>query len=134
MTRKRIDLNWTQIEAMCQLMCTAEEVASVFKCTRRALQNRCIKDNGMKWETFFEKHCAGGKVSIRRDLFTESKKGNVAASIFLAKNYLGMKDNQELNVKLTKSAEELSDAELNAIASRSRFGTIKAPPVQVSSN
>jgi hypothetical protein len=35
---------------------------------------------------------AKGRVSVRRMLFSQGAKGNVAAAIFLAKNMLGYKD------------------------------------------
>ena len=35
---------------------------------------------------------AKGRVSVRRMLFSQGAKGNVAAAIFLAKNVLGYKD------------------------------------------
>ncbi len=134
---KRVIINWQQVEALCQIMCTADEVAHIMGCTRRTLQVRCQKEQHMNWEKYFEKYSAGGRMSIRRDLFSESKEHNVAASIFLAKNYLGMGDVQKIDVTVNR-AEELSDAELAIIArgkpSKRSDGTIAPPPVQVSPN
>jgi len=39
-----------------------------------------------------ERGKAKGRVSVRRNLFHQAGKGNVAATIFLAKNHLGLKD------------------------------------------
>ena len=125
---KRVIIDWSEVERLCSIMCTAEEVAHIMNCTRRTIEIRCQKDQHMNWEKYFEKFSAGGRMSIRRDLFTESKEHNVAASIFLAKNYLGMGDKQEIDVKVSR-AEDLSDAELSVIARGGRLGTIKTPPV-----
>lgn len=134
MTRKTL-INWEQVIVLCKLMCTRDEVARVFHCSGRTLENASLREQHMTWTKFFEANCAEGKVSIRRHLFKESESGNVAASIFLAKNYLGMSDKQEIeqNVKVT-NVTELSDAELVAIARGGRLGTIKTPPVTPSIN
>ena len=45
-----------------------------------------------KFRDIIEQGRAKGRVSVRRSLFKLSNTGNVAASIFLAKNLLGYKD------------------------------------------
>lgn len=132
--RHKIEINWEQIKALCAIMCTRDEIANVFNCTGKTINNRCVKEQHTTFERFWDKYSATGKVSIRRHLFKESEGGNVGASCFLAKNYLGMKDEQNINQNIKiDAASELSDAELEIIArgkqGKRGLGTIASPPV-----
>jgi hypothetical protein len=84
---KRIDLE--EMEKLYGLQCTDEEVASFFGVSIRTIVRR------RQVRTFQEakdRALAKGRVSVRRNLFRLSAGGNVAATIFLAKNLLGYKD------------------------------------------
>lgn len=95
-----------QFKQLCQMQCTEQEVCAVMGVSDKtlvALINEHMYDEvrpgGDKEEsplTFSEaKNVFGahGIMSVRRNLFKLSSKGNVAATIFLAKNLLGMSDN-----------------------------------------
>jgi hypothetical protein len=87
--RKAIRIDLSALENLCGLQCTDAEVASFFKVSTRTIERR-------KQQTAFaeamERGRAAGKLSVRRMLFGQASKGNVAAAIFLAKNILGYKD------------------------------------------
>jgi hypothetical protein len=89
MAPKAIPIDLDEVKKLAQMQCTDEEIAAWFGVSRSTIarrkrnkQFREIIDNGM----------AQGRISVRRHLFKESQDGNVAATIFLAKNLLGYKN------------------------------------------
>jgi hypothetical protein len=87
--RKAVHIDLEQLERLCGLQCTDEEVASVFNVSARTIERR-------KGQPAFAEAMARGKargcVSLRRSLWALAAKGNPAANIFLAKNLLGLRD------------------------------------------
>jgi len=85
--RKKIDL--VELEKLYGLQCTDKEVAAFLGISAKTLERR---KKSQKIADIVEVGKARGRVSIRRMLFNQGAKGNVAAAIFLAKNLLGYKD------------------------------------------
>jgi hypothetical protein len=87
--RKRVNIDLEQVERLCAIQCTDEELASFFGVSPRTIERR-------KSQPAFTEAMARGKakgrLSLRRKLHELVAKGNVAAAIFLAKNLLGYKD------------------------------------------
>jgi hypothetical protein len=87
--RKRVNIDLEQVERLCAIQCTDEELASFFGVSPRTIERR-------KSQPAFAEAMASGKakgrLSLRRKLHELAAKGNVAAAIFLAKNLLGYKD------------------------------------------
>src|ERR1700722_7163906 len=85
--KKKIDLN--ELEKLYTLQCTDKEVAAHLDVSVKTIERRKkIK----KFAEAIDAAKAKGRVSVRRMLFSQGAKGNVAAAIFLAKNLLGYKD------------------------------------------
>ena len=92
--RPKINIDWNQVEKLCALQCTEQEIADWFHIATYTLDRRLRSDKGMTFVEFFAKHRTSGKIALRRNLFQlSSKQGHVA--IFLAKNWLGMKEGLE---------------------------------------
>jgi hypothetical protein len=87
--RKAVHIDLEQVEKLCGLQCTDDELASFFGVSARTIERR-------KNQTAFAEAVARGKakgrLSLRRYLWGLAAKGNSAANIFLAKNLLGYKD------------------------------------------
>lgn len=87
--RKAVHIDLEQVEKLCGLQCTDEELASVLGVSLRTIERR-------KSQPAFAEAMARGKakgrMSLRRNLWALASKGNPAANIFLAKNLLGYKD------------------------------------------
>jgi len=84
---KQIDL--VELEKLCGMQCTDEEIAAFFGVSTRTIERR------RKVESFREimdQGRAKGRVSVRRALFKLAAQGNVASAIFLSKNLLGYRD------------------------------------------
>ncbi len=87
--RRAVNINLVELEKLCGLQCTDAEVASFFKVSTRTIERRKKQP---AFADAMERGRAGGRLSVRRMLFGQAAKGNVAAAIFLSKNLLGYKD------------------------------------------
>src|SRR5258705_13438826 len=87
--RRAVKIDLAELERLCSIQCTDQELASFFEVDVRTIERR--KKNS-RFMAALERGRAKGRVSGRRMLFSLAAKGNVAAAIFLAKNLLGYKD------------------------------------------
>jgi hypothetical protein len=87
--RKVVNINLDELEKLCGLQCTDEEIASFFCVSVRTIERRKAQP---AFAEAMERGKARGRLSLRRNLWTLAAKGNPAANIFLAKNLLGYKD------------------------------------------
>jgi hypothetical protein len=87
--RRAVNINLVELEKLCGLQCTDAEVASFFKVSTRTIERRKKQP---AYAEAMERGRAAGRLSVRRMLFGQAAKGNIAAAIFLAKNLLGYKD------------------------------------------
>lgn len=83
----RIDL--AELEKLCGMQCTDEEIAAFFGISTRTIERR---RKVQRFREIMENAKAKGRVSVRRSLFKLAANGNVAAAIFLSKNLLGYRD------------------------------------------
>jgi hypothetical protein len=89
MARPKVKIDLAELEKLCAMQCTDEEIAAFFGVSTKTIERR------RKVERFIdvmEQARAKGRVSVRRYVFRLASNGNVAASIFLAKNLLGYRD------------------------------------------
>ena len=89
MPRPRVKIDPVELEKLCSMQCTDEEIAAFFGVSARTLARR---KQAKKYSEVFERAKAKGRISVRRYLFRLAANGNIAAAIFLAKNWLGMRD------------------------------------------
>jgi hypothetical protein len=90
--RPRAEIDQTEFEKLCGLQCAKLEICDWFSITDKTL-DRWVKEtyNGQTFSVVFRKKRIGGKIALRRNLLQMSAK-NAAVAIFLAKNWLGMRD------------------------------------------
>ena len=96
--KKVIDYNL--VEKLAHIMCTQEEIATMFDCDVRTLQ----RDE--EFCRVFKKGKENGKMSLRRTQFKLAEK-NPTMAIFLGKQYLGQRDNIEVEHKDLSKVEDL---------------------------
>jgi len=89
MPRPRVKIDLVELEKLCGIQCTDEEIASFFGVSKRTIERRRDTE---KFREAMDQGRAKGRVSLRRILFRQAANGNVAAAIFLSKNLLGYKD------------------------------------------
>src|SRR5678816_338479 len=99
MPRPKVKIDLGELEKLCNMQCTDEEVAAFLGVSTRTIERRRqVKE----FNEIMERARAKGRISIRRALFRLAAAGNIAAAIFLAKNLLGYKD--YVNNELTGAA------------------------------
>jgi hypothetical protein len=89
MARPEARVNLEELEKLCAMQCSDEEMAAYFGVSARTIRRR------RKLQRFgeaMERGRAKGRLSVRRQLFKLANNGNLGATIFLAKNLLGYRD------------------------------------------
>ena len=122
--RPKIIIDWKQFEAYCAIQCTLREIADYFNCSEDTIERKVKEHYACGFSEIFRRKRQKGLMSLRANLFKLSEKqGNVA--IFLAKNWLGMSDKQEIehSGNISRSLEEYTTEELLTIIESGRRGT-----------
>ena len=99
--------DWTQVNKMCALHCTGEEIADMLAIDYDTLAKACKRDHKMQLSEYIRQKASTGKMSLRRTQFTTAMAGNPTMLVWLGKNWLGQKD---------KSEEESRDDVVSALA------------------
>ena len=89
MARPEAKIDLAELEKLCGMQCTDEEIAAFFGVSTRTIERR---RKVQKFSEIMDSAKAKGRVSVRRSLFKLAANGNVAAAIFLSKNLLGYRD------------------------------------------
>jgi hypothetical protein len=87
--RKSVRIDLGELEKLCGLQCTDEDLAAYFDVNVKTIERRRRKP---AFAVAMERGRAKGRLSVRRSLFKQAAEGNTAAAIFLAKNLLGYRD------------------------------------------
>lgn len=98
MARPRIEIKQELFESLCSLQCTLEEIAGVLGCSEDTVERWCRRTYRAGFAEVYKNFSARGKMSLRRAMFRLAEK-NAGVAIFLAKNYLGMRDSIEYSDK-----------------------------------
>ena len=93
--RKKINIDFKELERLCYMQCSEIEIAEWFHCGISTIVSRVREQFGISFQEYFQKHRVGGLISLRRNMFKLSEK-NANMAIFLAKNWLGMVDKTEI--------------------------------------
>lgn len=88
------DINKQEFEKLCGLQCTLEEIAGWFNCSEDTIQRWVQKEYGETFAVIYKKHSGKGKISLRRNQM-QIAKTNATMAIWLGKQYLGQRENQE---------------------------------------
>ena len=89
MPRPKSKIDLVELEKLCAMQCTDEEIGAFFGVSTRTIERR---RKVQRFSDVMEQARSKGRVSVRRNLFRLAAGGNVAAAIFLAKNLLGYRD------------------------------------------
>lgn len=103
MGRPRIEIDSDQFKKLCAIQCTEEEIASWFKCSVDTIERFCKREFGNTFAETFKMFSADGKISLRRTQFRMAET-NVSMAIWLGKQYLGQKEQSEIEV--SKNTDE----------------------------
>ena len=124
MARPKAKIDLVELEKLCAMQCTDEEIAAFFGVSTKTVERR---RKVPRFSDVMEQARAKGRVSVRRNLFRLASNGNVAAAIFLAKNLLGYRDvvaselsgpdGRPISIDSRPDLSNLSDEELDQLQS-----------------
>jgi len=97
MGRPRKEIDSDQFEKLCGLQCTLAEIAGWFGCSEDTIERWCKRTYTAGFADAFKRFSQSGKISLRRFQFKIAEK-NAAMAIFLGKQYLGQKDDPDVNI------------------------------------
>jgi len=97
MGRPRKEIDSDQFEKLCGLQCTLAEIAGWFGCSEDTIERWCKRTYTAGFADAFKRFSQSGKISLRRYQFKIAEK-NAAMAIFLGKQYLGQKDEPDINL------------------------------------
>lgn len=92
------EISQRSFENLCGLQCTQQEIANVLGVSVDTLERWCVREYGKKFAEVFNEKRAIGKVSLRRMQWKLAEK-NTGMAIFLGKNYLNQRDEQDIEFK-----------------------------------
>lgn len=84
------------ISGLAAIMCTEKEIREILKTDNRTLN---AAHNKKAYTRALETGYSAGRIKIRRKQFQLLEEGNAAIVIWLAKNFLGQTDKQEVTTK-----------------------------------
>ena len=114
--RKRIEIDYKQLDKLLGLQSTLKECAFYFDCSEDTIERAVRRDKGMSFFEYREIKRQSGLISLRRSQFQLAEK-NPSMAIFLGKNYLGQKDRFESDVVINNKNpfSDLSTDELRKL-------------------
>lgn len=118
--RPRIELDSAEIEKLCRLNCTMDEIAAFFGCSTDTIERRMKEDEDLKLA--IERGRATGKISLRRKQFQILEDSNSASmAIWLGKQLLGQRDNLDVTTESKDKSSVTKAMELfKQVASKSK--------------
>jgi hypothetical protein len=87
--RRPVKLDLAELEKLCTLQCTDEEMAAWFGVSTRTLENRRKQ---RAFSDVMKRGRAKGRISVRRSQMKLLEAGNSAMGIWLGKQLLGQRD------------------------------------------
>ena len=102
---------WNYIFGLCELQCTAEEIAGFYRISVDTLERRIKEEFNLKFAEFFAQNRTPGQISLRRSLFRQAQ-NTPSSLIFALKNHCGMRDTWDIDLP---NLENKLDAFINAV-------------------
>src|SRR6266446_9872708 len=87
--RKMVNIDLVELEKLCGLQCTDEEIAAWFGVATRTIERR---RKNPKFAAVMDRGKAKGRISVRRMQMKLLEQGNATMGVWLGKNILGQVD------------------------------------------
>ena len=98
------EINLKQLETLCQLQCTDEEIGAFFGVSRKTIERRKERED---FRETMQQGKLKGLVSLRRAQFQSALNGNATLQIWLGKQMLGQRDKYEPLPDVTQSKPQV---------------------------
>lgn len=93
--QKQDNISRSLFENLCSIQCTKEEICAVLEVSEKTLNSWCNNVYGENFSLVFNEKREYGKSSLRRTQWKLAEK-NPTMAIWLGKQYLGQRDNVEV--------------------------------------
>ena len=87
--RKPVSIDVVELEKLCTLQCTNEDLAAWFKCSIRTIETYSKKP---EFAEVMARGRAKGRISVRRAQMKLLEAGNATMGVWLGKQFLGQRD------------------------------------------
>ena len=94
-------IDFEQLDRLCNIQCTLEEIASFFDVSADTIERRIKEEYGITFAEHYAKKAKIGRISLRRKQYQVAVDGNTTMLIFLGKQYLNQSDKQEIQQQVT---------------------------------
>ena len=117
--RKPINIDLLELEKLCSLQCTDDELAAWFAVSIRTIESRRKQP---KFAEVMTRGRARGRISVRRAQMKMLEGGNAAIAVWLGKQLLGQRDVSPVELS-GPNGQPLSMEIIDAIVTESRKKT-----------
>ena len=107
--RPKIQVDFDQVDKLCAIHCTGEEIASVMGVDYDTLSARIKENFGINTSEYIKKKSMAGKASLRRMQFRSAENGSIPMQIWLGKQYLDQTEQAQTTLDLSESLRELAE-------------------------
>ncbi len=112
MPARRSEIDLVELEKLCQLSCTDEEIAAWFNTSTRTIERRRKEP---RFAEIMARGKAKGRISVRRMQMKLLEQGNATMGVWLGKQLLGQRDQIATEVRPRLSLRDLSAQDLRAV-------------------
>src|SRR6266852_2059741 len=117
--RKPVHIDLLELEKLCSLNCTDEEIAAFFGVSTRTIEKRRTQ---AKFADVMKRGKAKGRISIRRAQMKLLEGGNATVAVHLGKTLLGQREVTPIELR-GPPGQPIQLEALDAILTRAREGT-----------
>jgi hypothetical protein len=109
---RRSEIDLIELEKLCQLSCTDEEIAAWFGTSTRTIERRRREP---KFAEIMARGKAKGRISVRRMQMKLLEQGNATMGVWLGKQLLGQRDQIATEIRPRLSLRDLTPQDLRAV-------------------
>lgn len=99
--RPRVKIDVESFNKLCAMHCTLIEIASFFECSEDTVERWCVDKFKEGFADVYKRKSAKGNISLRRSQFQSAESGNVTMQIWLGKQWLGQKEQTEIDLSMS---------------------------------
>lgn len=116
--RKPVQIDLVELQKLCSLQCTHEEIAAWFNCSVRTIETYAKKP---EFAEVMARGRAKGRISVRRAQMQLLESGNATMGVWLGKQLLGQRDVTPIELTGAQGKPmELSIEVIDAILSQAK--------------
>lgn len=98
MGRPKKEINWDELDRLCAIHCTRQEIADWFGVHEDTIDNHCKEVHGVSFSVYYAQNKSKGKMSLRRRQYTKAMDGDTTMLLWLGKNWLDQSDSSRLEL------------------------------------